>query len=483
MSAPAARRNTAIVWFRDDLRVADNPALDAAARTGMPVVGLYVHDTVSPGVRAPGAAQKWMLHHALAALREALAELGVPLVLRAGPAEDTVREVAGEAQAGAIFWNRRYDQALSAIDSALRHELTAAGVKAASFNGNYLHEPSLLKTGAGGPYKVFTPFRRALAAGGEPTRPLPPPSQCVPGDAGLPGLGLDELSLLPGGPDWTAGLRASWPAGEAAAMRRFRDFLEAGLQGYGEGRDRPGKPHVSRMSPYLRFGVVSPRQLWHGARESDAPAADVEKFLGELAWREFCCHLAFHFPDMASRNFDARFDAFPWSRSHRHLPAWKKGLTGYPIVDAGMRELWRTGFMHNRVRMIVASFLVKDLMIDWRIGESWFWDTLVDGDRASNPANWQWVAGSGADAAPYFRIFNPVLQGEKFDPDGDYVRSFVPELAALPGRILHKPWEADARTLAQAGVELGVTYPHRVVDHRQARQCALDALQSVKKAS
>ncbi len=483
MSAPAARRDAAIVWFRDDLRVADNPALDAAARTGKPVVGLFVHDTISPGVRAPGAAQKWMLHHSLAALSDALGELGVPLVLRAGPASDIVPAFAGEAHASAIFWNRRYDQALIAVDSELKRDLTAAGVKATSFNGNYLHEPSLLKTGSGGPYKVFTPFRRALAAGEEPGPPLPAPAQCASGDGELPGLRLDKLSLLPHGPDWTGGLRESWPAGEAAAMGRFTDFLATGLDGYGEGRDRPGQPHVSRMSPYLRFGVVSPRQLWHGARESGAPRADLEKFLSELAWREFCCHLAFHFPRMDSRNFDERFDAFPWRESHRDLPAWKKGMTGYPIVDAGMRELWRTGYMHNRVRMIVASFLVKDLMIDWRVGERWFWDTLVDGDTASNPANWQWVAGSGADAAPYFRIFNPVLQGEKFDPQGDYVRAFVPELSALPDRILHKPWEADTQTLAQAGVELGVTYPHRVVDHREARQSALDALQTVKKAS
>lgn len=483
MSAPAAQRDAAIVWFRDDLRIADNPALDAAARTGKPLVGLYVHDTMSPGVREPGAAQKWMLHHALKALGEALGELGVPLVLRTGPAGDIVPEFASEADADAIFWNRRYDQALIAIDSALKRDLASSGVKPVSFNGNYLHEPSLLKTGSGGPYKVFSPFRRALAAEGEPTAPLPAPSHCKPFDAELPGLDLDALSLLPSGPDWTAGLRENWPAGEAAAMQRFGEFLDAGLKGYGDGRDRPGEPHVSRMSPYLRFGVVSPRQLWHRAAQSGAPKADLEKFLSELVWREFCCHLCFHFPQMAQRNFDERFDDFPWSTDHCDLPAWKKGMTGYPIVDAGMRELWQTGYMHNRVRMIVASFLVKDLMIDWRVGESWFWDTLVDGDPASNPANWQWVAGSGADAAPYFRIFNPVLQGEKFDPDGSYVRAFVPELSALPDRILHKPWEADAQTLAKAGVKLGKTYPHRVVDHREARQSALDALQSVKKAS
>jgi deoxyribodipyrimidine photo-lyase len=290
------------------------------------------------------------------------------------------------------------------------------------------------------------------------------------------------LQLLPEKPDWAGGLRAAWPVGENGAHALLAQFLKGGLRGYADGRDMPGQPNVSRLSPYLRFGMISPFQIWQALDFADAPARDIEKFRKELGWREFSWHLLHHNPDLASKNFDDRFDGFPWLENSQAAERWRRGETGYPLVDAGMRELWQTGYMHNRVRMVVASFLIKHLMIDWRIGEQWFWDTLVDGDPANNAASWQWVAGCGADAAPYFRIFNPVIQGEKFDGVGDYVRRFVPELSRLPDRFLHKPWEAPALVLAEAGVTLGKTYPKPLVDHPAARDRALHAFETLKKA-
>ncbi len=274
-------------------------------------------------------------------------------------------------------------------------------------------------------------------------------------------------------------MRETWNPGEKSARARLAAFLKTGLAGYSGDRDRPDRAGTSGLSPHLRFGEISPRQIWHAARfaadERPALSGDAEKFLSELGWREFCRHLLFDVPELASRNLQPQFDAFPWQRDDKALSAWQRGRTGYPIVDAGMRELWHTGVMHNRVRMVVASFLVKHLLIDWRDGEAWFWDTLVDADPGSNPANWQWVAGSGADAAPYFRVFNPILQGEKFDSDGGYVRRWVPELARLPDQLIHQPWSAAPLELAAAGVELGKDYPRPIIDHKVGRERALAA--------
>ncbi len=463
-----------IVLFRHDLRLSDNRALTEAVASGKPLVAAFVRDDEAPGGRAIGGARRWWLHHSLAALAQDLKSLGVPLVLRRGEMQAIVASLLEETGADMVVWNRRYDPHGVAADSAMKSTLSSEGVRCLSFDGFLLHEPWTLKTGSGGPYKVYTPFWRALVAMGEPRPPLPAPTRLTAFPGKVNTEDLSDWSLLPVRPDWAGGLAAEWTPGEAGARRRLDDFLSGAIDGYAEGRDYPSIRSTSRLSPHLAHGEISPFQIWHAVRglKSTSPG-DAGKFMAELAWREFSWHLLFHFPHLPTGNFNPRFDAFEWRRDAKSLRLWQRGLTGYPIVDAGMRELWRTGWMHNRVRMVVASFLVKHLLIDWREGERWFWDTLVDTDPANNAASWQWVAGSGADAAPYFRVFNPVLQGEKFDPEGSYVRAFVPELAALPDNLLHRPWEADAATLSSAGVKLGATYPVAVVDHQEARQRAL----------
>jgi deoxyribodipyrimidine photo-lyase len=338
--------------------------------------------------------------------------------------------------------------------------------------------------------KVFTPFWRAARALGDPPAPLAIPETLLfkqlDVKTTLPSLSLEDLNLKPTKPDWSQEMAAEWQPGEKNAAAQAHLFLEERARGYSDNRNRPDMPATSKLSPHLRFGEISPRQIWHATRsafetgKTKAPESDLDKFLAEIGWREFSYHLLFHFPKLGSENFLPRFDAFPWEENSTSLLAWQKGQTGYPIVDAGMRELWRTGWMHNRVRMITASFLIKHLMIDWRRGEEWFWDTLVDADPASNAASWQWVAGSGADAAPYYRIFAPVVQGEKFDPNGEYIRKYVPELSRLPNSLIHKPWEAPHPILKAAGITLGTTYPRPIVDHKAARERALEAFKSLK---
>ena len=481
------RSRPAIVWFRDDLRVDDNPALNAAAQTGASVFPVYVYDTVSPDIRESGAAQKWMLHYALEELDASLKAIGLKLTILAGPAEDIICSLADHCGAQAVFWNRRYGAAEIEIDMAVKRRLGEAGLRVKSFQGNLLHEPTQLLTSKDDPYKVYSPFWRAFEKTGTPRQPRDSPSELVPFSTRLTSdldrLELSDLKLLPHTPDWAGGLRKTWAHGEKGAQRVLKEFLRDGLKGYAGGRDMPADGHVSRLSPYLRHGMISPYRVWHAVGASNAPDRDKAKFLKELGWREFSYHLLYHFPQIGWRNFDERFDVFPWEHKQSRLEAWQRGKTGYPIVDAGMRELWETGYMHNRVRMVTASFLVKHLMIDWRDGETWFWDTLVDGDPANNPASWQWVAGCGADAAPYFRIFNPILQGRKFDANGAYVRRWVPEIADLPDKYLHAPWEADDETLAQAGISLGATYPKPMVDHSDARERALEAFDGIKKAA
>jgi deoxyribodipyrimidine photo-lyase len=475
----------ALVWFRNDLRLADNPALIAAAETGRPLIALYVHDVQSPGLRGDGAAAHWWLGRSLAALKADLARHGVPLVIRTGAAGEVIPAFVAETGAGAVMWNRRYDAAGIAVDTAVKARLKGEGIGAESHNGALLYEPWTVKGKTGAYLKVFTPFWKAARATGEPAAPCPIPA--LHGAAPAPaGLDLTDLATEPTRPDWAGGLRDAWTPGEAGARARLDAFLESTLDGYGENRNRPDFTSTSRLSPHLRFGEVSLNTVWHAAilavrsGRSRASESDLDKFHFELGWREFAYHLLYHFPRLASDNFQPRFDGFPWRDDASQLRAWQKGLTGFPIVDAGMRELWKTGWMHNRVRMIVGSFLVKHLLIDWRAGESWFWDTLVDADPANNTASWQWVAGTGADAAPYFRVFNPVIQGEKFDSEGTYVRTFVPELARLPAAWIHKPWDAPREVLARAGVTLGLTYPHPLVDHAKARDAALEAFASLK---
>lgn len=473
---------TTIVWFRQDLRLADNPALAEAAARG-PVVPVYILDDASDGhaIRPLGGASRWWLHHSLRALEKSLGGL----VYMRGDPTACLRELVRRTGADAVFWNRCYDAETISRDTAIKDRLKSDGLAVRSFNAGLLFEPWDLRTGGGGPFKVYSPFwRAALAKDVEPPRPAP-----KIGRADLAGLGedLDDWGLRPANPDWAAGWTEIWAPGETGALARLDAFLDQGLKGYGELRNRPDLPHVSRLSPHLHFGEVSPRQIWAAAkfREAERPglSKDVARFLAQIGWREFSHHLLYHFPTLPTKNWRPAFDAYPWREDQEDLKAWRRGLTGYPLVDAGMRELWHTGYMHNRVRMVAASFLVKHLRLHWKAGEDWFWDTLVDADAANNAASWQWVAGSGADAAPYFRIFNPITQGRKFDPDGAYVRRWCPELAKLPNHVLHAPFEAPELVLREAGVELGTTYPHPLVDHATARAAALAGYQAVKAAT
>jgi deoxyribodipyrimidine photo-lyase len=471
-----------LVWFRDDLRIADHPALSAAAASGQPVVCLYVLDEESPGIRALGGAARWWLAGSLRALDHALRAKGARLVLRRGAAADVVRAAVAESKADGIYFNRRYDDAGRRIDAAIAHDLAGRGVTAKTFQANLLFEPDAPSAKF---TRVFTPFWKRMRASGEPRAPLAEPKAIKPGPD-IASESLDTWRLEPANPDWAAGMRADWNRGEAAARTRLRDFLDQRLTGYAARRDRMDIDGTSRLSPHLRFGEISPFQIWRAAQFArdaggGANASDIEKFLSELGWREFSYQILFHCPDIAIRNLQQRFDDFPWRDDEAALRAWQRGRTGYPVVDAAMRQLWQTGWMHNRARMVVASFLVKHLLINWRDGEAWFWDTLVDADAANNPASWQWVAGSGMDAAPYFRVFNPVLQGEKFDPDGDYVRRFVPELTRLPDAYLQQPWQAPPLALREAGIEIGRDYPAPIVDHAAARARALAAFDVVKK--
>ncbi|MCK1386180.1 deoxyribodipyrimidine photo-lyase [Bradyrhizobium sp. 21] len=475
-----------IVWFRDDLRLSDHPALHAAAKTaaktGAPVICLYVLDD-SAG-RAPGAAARWWLAQSLRALGADMAARGGSLILRKGPAARVITGVARESGARAVYWNGIAQTPHQAVERQLEAALAKLGMDSQSFPGDLLAPPAAIRNKEGRGLRVFTPFWRRLLSLGDPPKPLPAPKELRPAPT-LASDALESWKLEPTKPDWAGGLRETWTPGEAAARARLRDFLRHTALGYIGDRDRPDREGTSHLSPHLRFGELSPRQIWHAARfaaaENPALGPGIEKFLSELGWREFCRHLLHDHPNLATENLQANFDGFPWKPDAKALAAWQHGRTGYPIVDAGLRQLWHTGVMHNRVRMVVASFLVKHLLIDWRDGESRFWDTLVDADAGSNPANWQWVAGCGADAAPYFRVFNPTLQGEKFDPDGAYVRRWVPELTDVPGSLIHQPWQATPIELASVGVTLGKTYPQPIVDHAKGRERALAAYAKIRK--
>ncbi len=471
-----------IVLFRHDLRLGDNRALYAASQTGKPVIPAFLRDErVSGDNRPTGGAKRWWLHHSLTALAASLQALGAPLVLKRGRTDDVIDALIKDTGADMVVWNRRYDPPGAEIDEALQAELSHRAIATQSFEGQILHEPYALKTGSGRHYRIYTAFWRALNAMPEPRDPLPAPLALKGWHHRLASDELDDWCLLPQHTDWSQGFSGVWTPGENGALDRLRNFLDGRIGNYSEDRDRPDIDATSRLSPHLAHGEITPFQIWHATKTPMHEArAAIEKFRQELGWREFSYHLLCNNPKLRSENFSTAFDAFPWENRPDHLSAWKHGKTGYPIVDAGMRQLWRTGWMHNRVRMIVASFLIKHLLIDWRMGEGWFWDTLVDADPANNAASWQWVAGCGADAAPYFRIFNPVLQGEKFDPTGGYVREFVPELAALPDQYLHRPWTAPGIILDKANIDLGKTYPWPIVEHQHARKRALEAFDKTR---
>ncbi len=472
-----------IVWFRHDLRLVDNPALAAAAADGRPIVPVHVLDEAGEGAWAPGGASRWWLHHSLASRAKDLAARGSRHILRRGPAAKVLDALVAETGAAGVHWNRRYEPASIARDAAIKKSLEARDLVAKSFNASLLFEPWTIRNKAGEPYRVFTQFWKTCLAGDEPPLPAKAPAKLAAPAAWPKSDALDAWKLLPTKPDWAAGFAKLWTPGEAGANARLDRFLDHAVEGYKTDRNRPDLEATSRLSPHLHFGEIGPRQCFHAARARAGGTLGAEHFLSELGWREFSTHLLYQRPDLPEQALRADFRAFPWKDDAKKLRAWQKGATGYPIVDAGMRELWHTGWMHNRVRMIVASFLVKHLLLPWQRGQEWFWDTLVDADLASNAASWQWVAGCGADAAPYFRIFNPILQGAKFDPDGAYTRRWVPEIAGLPTDHLFAPWEAPEMVLRAAGVTLGKTYPAPLVDHGEARARALAAFQSLREAA
>ncbi|MBU6235129.1 MAG: DNA photolyase family protein [Alphaproteobacteria bacterium] len=444
-----------IVWFRNDLRFADNPALTAAAASGQPVLCLYIYDEETPAQWREGGASRWWLHHSLSKMD--------PICIRKGVAEKVLEDVVRETGAVAVHWNRAYEPYAVARDTRIKAMLKDMGVDAQSHKGNVLFEPWELKTGTGGPYRVFTPFYKACLANINLIgASLPAPKFEA---ASLDGLKVDELDLLPTLP-WDKGFYEMWEPGEDGARERLQTFIESPMKDYKEKRDYPSIEATSRLSPHLHFGEISHRDVWHTAE----PHAGAPAFLREVAWREFSIHLLYHNPTLPEAPLQPKFADFPWQPDAKYLEAWKRGMTGYPIVDAGMRELWQTGWMHNRVRMIVGSFLVKHLLQPWQEGEAWFWDCLVDADLPNNSASWQWIAGCGADAAPYFRVFNPILQGLKFDPEGAYVRRFVPELKDVPNDFIHTPWEWMGKT----------SYPAPIINHEAGRNRALEAYAKVK---
>lgn len=460
-----------LVWFRNDLRLTDNPALHKAAESGEPLILLYILD------ERAGAASRWWLHYSLTALAMDIEARGGRLVLRRG---DPVEVISGLVKAHDViavhaarsyepFWretDRKLDVELKEIDCGLYRHLSAS-----------LFPPERITTKMGGLFGVYTPFSKACFEAGVPEGPLPAPAtlNCAPIESEV----LADWKLLPTKPDWAGGMRAEWTPGEAGAHARLNAFLAGPIQSYSQARDFPDRPGTSKLSPHAHFGEISPRYVWHRAKAT-GDGKGVQTFLKELLWREFSINLLWQYPDIRTQPIRKEFAVFPWKEKAGHLAAWQRGQTGIPIVDAGMRELWQTGWMHNRVRMICASYLVKHLLIPWQAGEAWFWDTLCEADEAANGASWQWVAGSGADAAPYFRIFNPVLQGQKFDPAGGYVRRFVPELEKLPDAYIHAPWDAPSLVLAGAGVRLGRTYPKPLILPADGRQAALSAYEMLK---
>lgn len=478
---------TALIWFRQDLRLADNPALHYAVENGYSIIPIYILDDGNAADWAMGGASRWWTHRALESLNK---DLDGKLTFFKGRADEILPELVTEIGAKAVFWNRCYEPWRIKRDKEIKETLQDQDITVESFNGSLLWEPWEILKNDGTPYKVFTPYyRKGCLNTRDPKTPIDQPKSLdlVTIQASDISVSLDDLNLLPS-IQWYDDMDALWDVSENGALNRLNDFLDEGLSGYKELRNNPSLPNVSRLSPYLHHGQISPRQVWYMAKSyaaaNSVSDSDIDHFCSELGWREFSYYLLYHFPKITWENLQEKFNDFPWVAQESHdLERWRRGQTGIPIVDAGMRQLYKEGWMHNRVRMIVGSLLVKNLLIHWHRGEEWFWDTLVDADLAANSASWQWVAGSGADAAPYFRIFNPITQGEKFDTEGEYVRKYVPELKDMPQQFIHKPWEAGPLILEAAGVKLGETYPEPIVDIKESRERALKAFETTKKAA
>ena len=465
----------AIHWFRQDLRLSDNPALRAATKHGT-VLPIYILDDINADVWSMGAASRWWLHHSLSELNKSLQnKLNVYL----GDPKTILPKLMKQHNISAVFWNRCYEPWRITRDQAIKENIVKHNIHVESFNGSLLWEPWETLKADGTPYKVFTPFyKRGCLNAMPPSSPVAAPKQLKLMKDKANSTTLAKLNLLPSIP-WDQTMKKSYVIGELGAKKRLQHFLKTGIQQYKKGRDFPALAAISRLSPHLHFGEISPHTAWHAVNQLPS-TVNTQHFLSELAWREFSYSLLYHFPHLPQQNLQTKFDAFPWKMNKNYLKRWQQGQTGYPIVDAGMRELWQTGYMHNRVRMIVGSFLVKNLLLHWHHGEAWFWDCLVDADLANNSASWQWVAGCGADAAPYFRIFNPITQGEKFDPEGEYTLQYVPELKNIPLKFLFKPWEAPPKVLQQAEITLGKNYPKPIVNLAESRERALQSFAVLK---
>lgn len=470
--------DTAIHWFRLDLRLRDNPALLAAAKH-QSVLAVYIWDETIDDALQMGGASRWWLHHSLKSLNNSLEG---QLVIYRGDPEQILQDLVKDTGACAVYWNRCYEPHRISADSKIKSRLTAQGTQSHSFNGSLMWEPMTILKADNTPYKVFTPYyRKGCLAAAEPRFPEQAPEQLNIARKPESSLRIDDLPLIPD-IAWYDHMASLWQPGEQGASNKLSRYINEAAPNYASDRDIPSVEGTSKISPHLHFGELSPNQVWYAIKNNfpDCSVKSIDKYLAELGWREFSYYLLYHFPKLPTQNFNARFDNFPWLDAPEYLQAWQKGMTGVPIIDAGMRELWQTGYMHNRVRMVVGSFLVKNLLTHWQSGAAWFHDCLVDADLASNSASWQWVAGSGADAAPYFRIFNPILQGEKFDKQGVYVKKYCPELSALPNKYIHKPWEAPEDVLKLANIKLGEHYPKPIIDLKQSRQRALDAFQEIK---
>ena len=469
-------KTIALHWFRQDLRLSDNPALHNALNNEQ-VLPVYILDNVNSGRYSVGGASCFWLHHSLKNLKE---NLNNNLSIYHGDPLQNLLEIIDRNNITSVYWNRCYEPWRIKRDTEIKSILESKGISVYTYNGSLLWEPWTIKKADGTPYKVFTPFfRKGCLNSEEPRKPLPKVSTSNFIVDKAHSLNIEDLSLIPSF-RWDIQMESHWNIGEIGAYERLTKFIDSGIKHYKEGRNFPAKPFVSKISPHIHFGELSPNQAWYLAKEKGSDT-NIDHFLSELGWREFSYCQLYYNPDLPRKNLQSKFDLFPWDKDAIKLAAWQKGQTGIPMVDAGMRELWITGAMHNRVRMIVGSFLVKNLLLHWHHGERWFWDCLVDADLASNSASWQWIAGCGADAAPYFRIFNPVTQGQKFDPDGEYIRKYIPEISELSNKYLFNPWEAPQEELDRAGVVIGKDYPKPIIDLKLSRQNALEAFKSLKK--